>query len=89
MLRLINVMELLVEETILEILNANKDICSCERCKLDLAAIALNKLPGSYVVTLEGELIKRSSSLRQQFKVDIIKAVSEALETVKNNPHHE
>jgi len=81
-------MEILVDETIDEILRANKDICGCDRCRLDLSAVALNNLPTIYVVTTEGEVLKRTNSLKQQFKVDIIRALTEALEVVRKNPHH-
>lgn len=88
MYRLLNVMEILVDETIDEIRKANKDICGCDRCRLDLSALALNKLPTNYVVTTEGEIIKRTNSLKQQFKVDIIRALTEALDVVRKHPHH-
>ncbi len=87
---IVNVMERLVEETLEDILKANKDtFCGCRRCRLDTAAIALNNLSPAYVVTEEGEILLRTNSLRQQFKVDIIKAVTEALALVRKNPHHE
>jgi competence protein ComFB len=88
MFRLMNVMEILVDETIDEMLRANRDICGCARCRLDLAAIALNILPTNYVVTTEGEIFKRTDALKQQFKVDIIRALTEALKIVSKNPHH-
>lgn len=88
MYRLLNVMEILVDETIDEILRANKDICACDRCRLDMSAVALNKLPTIYVVTTEGEVLKRTNSLKQQFKVDIIRALTEALDVVRKHPHH-
>lgn len=88
MFRLVNVMEGLVMETIEEVLKTQKDACGCRRCRLDMAAIALNKLTPAYVVTAEGEVLLRTSSLKQQFKVDIIRAVTEALALVKKNPHH-
>ncbi len=88
MFRLINVMEIMVNETVDEILRVNKDICSCSRCRLDLAAVALNNLPANYVVTTEGEVIKRINALKQQFKVDIICALTEALTVVSKHPHH-
>jgi len=88
MFRLVNVMEDLVLHTIEEILSTQKDVCGCQRCRLDMAAIALNKLPTSYVVTAEGEVLLRVNSLKQQFKVDIIKAVTEAMALVSKNPHH-
>ncbi len=88
MYRLINVMELMVNETLDEILRAKKDICGCPRCRLDLAAVALNDLPANYVVTDEGEVIKRAHALKQQFKVDIIRALTKALKVVGEHPHH-
>lgn len=88
MYSLINVMEILVKETVEEVLKTNKNLCGCDRCKLDLAAIALNKLPSSYVVTLEGEVLLRTGTLKQQFKVDIIRNVTEAVEIVSKRPHH-
>ncbi|BAF58438.1 hypothetical protein PTH_0257 [Pelotomaculum thermopropionicum SI] len=88
MYRLVNVMEILVKETIEEILRSAKNVCGCERCLLDIAAIALNKLPTLYVVTEEGEVLLRTTSLRQQAKVDIIRAVTEAIDIVGQKPHH-
>ncbi|AFV11581.1 late competence development protein ComFB [Thermacetogenium phaeum DSM 12270] len=88
MLRLVNVMEILVEETIEDIMKSHPDFCTCERCRYDVAAIALNKLPPSYVVTMEGEAILRANSLKQQVRVDLIRAVTEAMIIVGKNPHH-
>ncbi|MDF9409248.1 MAG: Late competence development protein ComFB [Pelotomaculum sp. PtaB.Bin013] len=88
MLRLVNVMEILVRETIDDILRNYQEICKCERCKLDMAAIALNKLSPSYVVTAEGEVLLRVGSLKQQNKVDIIRVVTEAIDIVSKKPHH-
>jgi len=88
MLRLVNVMEVLVRETIEDILRSYQGICKCERCKLDMAAIALNKLSPSYVVTAEGEVLLRVGSLKQQNKVDIIRVVIEAIGIVGKKPHH-
>lgn len=88
MYKLVNVMEIMVPELIDEVLKVNKNLCGCERCRLDLAAIVLNKLPASYVVTLEGEIRLRTNALRQQFRVDIFKVIVEAAEIVSGHPHH-
>lgn len=87
--RLFNVMEILVMETIGEILSNNETLCDCERCRMDIAALALNELPNLYVVTAEGEVMQRTRSLRQQTKVDVIKAVSRAISRVADYPHHQ
>ncbi len=89
MLRLFNVMEIMVLETVSEILSHNETLCNCERCRMDIAALALNDLPNSYVVTVEGEVMLRVQSLKQQAKVDVIKAVSKAIARVADYPHHQ
>ncbi len=64
------------------------DICKCEKCKLDIIAIALNKLPTKYVVTDKGELYAKVDNLRGQFEADIITAMTQAAMTVGKNPKH-
>jgi len=86
--KLVNVIEIMVPEILDEVLRVNKNLCGCERCRLDLAAIVLNKLPASYVVTLEGEIRLRTNALRQQFRADIFKTIVEAAEIVTGHPHH-
>ncbi|OPY57601.1 MAG: Late competence development protein ComFB [Pelotomaculum sp. PtaU1.Bin035] len=88
MLRLVNVTEMMVFETIDDVLKSFKEICSCERCKLDMAALALNRLSPSYVVTSQGEVLLRASSLKQQLRVDLLRAVTEAVGIVGKKPHH-
>ncbi len=88
MFRLVNVMEYTVEETLDEVLRSREDVCKCQRCRLDIMAIALNRLPPAYVVTSKGEVIVRTNALRQQFKVDVIRAIAEAIEIVSRTPHH-
>lgn len=83
-MRLINATEMTVLELLKETLNT-KDICKCERCRLDIAAIALNNLPPSYVVTTEGEVVK---TVERQSKVDAIRQIENAIAIVSQNPHH-
>ena len=66
----------------------SKKLCSCELCKLDIKAIALNGLPQKYVVTRKGELYAKVSSLQNQFEVDIIAAITKAAVIVGKNPRH-
>lgn len=88
MLRLVNVMESLVHETMEDMLRDYQGICKCERCKMDLMALALNKIPPAYVCTAKGGVFSRTASLEYQNKVDIIRALSEAIEIVSKNPRH-
>jgi competence protein ComFB len=65
------------------------NVCSCEKCKMDIAAIALNDLPPKYIVTDKGELYSKVNSLKQQFEVDVISALTKAAVMVKRNPRHD
>ncbi len=88
-----NAMEIVVRSSLAEILEQKEkygveDICTCERCRLDIMALALNKLPPRYVVCDQGEAYVRTSALDQQFKVDTLFAVLNALKVVQSNPRH-
>jgi len=83
-----NYMEEIVFSSIKEVLDDIK-VCSCDKCILDIAAIALNELPPKYIVTEKGELYSKVDSLRQQFEVDVISAIAKAAVLVKRNPRHD
>jgi len=82
-----NYMEELVFNMI-EDLSKKISICTCQKCMLDIAAIALNELPPKYVVTEKGELYSKLEILKQQFEVDIVSSVTKAIEKVGNHPQH-
>lgn len=75
----------MIMKEILEDIN----VCTCEKCILDIAAIALNDLPPKYIVSEKGELYSKIDFLRQQFDVDIIAAITKAAVLVKRRPRHE
>ncbi|HYE84213.1 MAG TPA: late competence development ComFB family protein [Clostridia bacterium] len=88
MYRLKNYMEELVvkkSDDILKLLN----ICKCEKCRLDIMALALNELPAKYVVTDKGELYTKVRELEQQFEVDVETAIVKAAIFVGKNPKHD
>ncbi|MGE5473583.1 MAG: late competence development ComFB family protein [Ignavibacteriales bacterium] len=65
------------------------NVCTCGKCRMDIAAIALNQLPAKYIVTEKGELYSKINTLRQQFEVDVISAITKAAVLVKRSPRHE
>jgi len=83
-----NYMEELVLQQIDTVMNANRDVCGCEQCRHDIAAVALTILPARYVVNPRGERYTRIKALEQQFIVNIITALTEGIEIVKKHPHH-
>lgn len=74
---------LIMEEVI-----RDKEICKCNRCRMDMAAIALSRLPSKYVVTREGEVYAKTDLLSRQFRTDVIIELLNAIELVSKNPHH-
>ncbi|HZJ58087.1 MAG TPA: late competence development ComFB family protein [Clostridia bacterium] len=81
-----------VEELVtnmLDELSVRGDFCTCRRCRLDMIAYALNRIPAKYVVTQTGEVYTKISHLEQQLEVDITVALTQAIETVSKNPRHD
>ncbi len=88
MAQLKNFMEDVVLSLMQDILE-DIDVCKCDKCFMDIAAIALNSLPPKYIVTEKGELYSKVETLKQQFEVDIIAAITKAAVLVKRNPRHD
>ncbi|MBZ0100519.1 MAG: late competence development ComFB family protein [Taibaiella sp.] len=65
------------------------NMCKCEKCLMDVAAIALNDLPSKYIVTEKGELYSKINALSQQFEVDVVSAITKAAVLVKRRPRHD
>jgi competence protein ComFB len=83
-----NFMEDLVWSQLDRVLARQRNICTCERCRYDIAALALNFLPPRYVVSDMGETYTKVKSLEQQFTIDIITAITNAAIIVNKVPHH-
>lgn len=86
---IINVTELAVEALVDKVMR-EEQVCTCRRCTMDVTAIALNALPPQYVVSEEGRICgicKLQGSLPN--KVAVYRAVLEAVQMVKQRPHHE
>ena len=85
--RIKNYMEDCVND-LLEVVLAQTNSCTCEKCLYDITAIALNSLPSKYVVTRRGNLYTKLAAHQQQFNVDTIAAITKAVGIVNNNPRH-
>lgn len=83
-----NYMEIAVDHVLPNLLKAFEGICTCERCKLDMKAIALNKLKPHYVATRKGELYTKVDEMDGQFEADVMKALIDAIQIVSKNPRH-
>ena len=86
---MVNMWEELVMEIIAEMIEKN-EICECQDCVLDTAALALNSLPASYWIlgsydafTPPEKFYEDSTNLRMAEE-----AVIKAYRLVQQNPHH-
>ncbi len=86
---LVNLMEEEVIHVLDSVLSEMDDVCKCDKCRIDMAAIALNHLRPNYVVSEKGEVYSKANNMSYQFKTDIVLAVTNAIETVKENPKHD
>ncbi|MDR3091764.1 MAG: late competence development ComFB family protein [Clostridiales bacterium] len=73
---------------VLNVVMEKVSCCSCEKCRMDVIAMALNALPPKYIVTKKGELYSKLSKLQQQFEVDVMREVARAAELVSKRPRH-
>ncbi len=88
MAELNNYMEILVGQ-MFDAATQNMDICKCARCKLDIMAIALNKLTPRYIVSDEGYLYTKLNMYQQQYSADIISAITQGTMLVSQNKNHD
>lgn len=89
MVELHNLIENDVIDAINKLAGTVVDWCSCEKCKLDIAALALNNLKPKYVVTEKGKLLGRANNMNQQFNTDVLLEVTKAIKIVGSNPQHD
>jgi competence protein ComFB len=62
--------------------------CPCERCQLDIVALALNRLPPRYVVTEQGNIYVKALYAERQLISDVIRELSNAALIVQERPNH-
>ena len=62
--------------------------CTCDACKSDVVAFALNHLEPHYVATRQGRLMVKLQRYELQSRADVVAAISEAAIMVAKNPRH-
>ncbi|MCY6957476.1 late competence development ComFB family protein [Clostridium brassicae] len=89
MYRLRNYSEELIDQLLPNTLEQYKDICKCEKCKLDIKAYALNLIKPKYVVSEQGEIYTRVlNEIDKQEIINILECIIQAIEIVSKNPKH-
>lgn len=89
MLPLKNAMEDLVVSRMDEVLRQYPNCCQCEKCRRDIAILALNHLPPRYVSTVKGSVFAKLSNLSVEGNIEIIGQIAKAVQVVSQHPHHD
>ena len=83
-----NTMEEFVKHNLDTILRMYPDCCSCDKCREDIMALALNHLPPQYVSTDKGDLFARISSMDPVDKAFISQEIAKAIQIGHEVPRH-
>jgi competence protein ComFB len=90
MYNLKNFSEIEVTKLLDEILGRYDNICKCEKCRLDIEALALNSLSTKYTVSEQGEIYTKAlSEINKQQTINVTTAIVNAIEIVSKSPRHE
>lgn len=81
---LVNAMENIVLEK-LDYVLSKCQCCKCDRCKKDIVAKALNKLPPRYMVLAEGQ---PTPDVDHQTNAQVVSAMIQAVLAVRAKPRH-
>ncbi|MBI4845466.1 MAG: late competence development ComFB family protein [Candidatus Omnitrophica bacterium] len=82
-----NYMELIVEEAVdRELENIKEPWAKNKRCKFDIMALVLNRLPARYIVTDKGRIMTKIKETEVQFQADILRELLKAIATVRKDP---
>lgn len=87
--KLINAMEIIVNQALKSYLNSLHLNCTCNRCQLDVMALALNSLPSKYVVTDLGIPYAKAQYMTDQYQANVLTALAEAATIVNEKKSHD
>jgi competence protein ComFB len=87
-MKIYNYMEDTVRDTLDSLLSKRKDICKCQKCKLDMMTWALNRLPPKYIVTDKGRMYTKLKEQEIQSRADVVREVTRAISYISSKPQH-
>ncbi|MGL5436381.1 MAG: late competence development ComFB family protein [Lachnospiraceae bacterium] len=85
---LVNVMEEILNHINLEKHMKNYDLCLCQRCRVDVLALTLTRLPAKYMVVDESTVTPIISFYENKFRVRILTEIVKSCLEIKENPRH-
>ncbi len=82
----------MMEETVLRKIDQiweGTDYCKCQKCRMDIATYALNRLPAHYVSSLAGAMLHKFDVHTVQVEAEVTACVVQAVKLVGENPTHD
>ena len=64
------------------------EMCTCDKCLFDVAALVLNKLPPQYVTTHKGSLMMQIPATTAKMELELTVLLSRSAKMVKDKPMH-
>lgn len=78
----------MLPEVLKDYLKTHPGICTCDLCKDDMMALALNQLPPHYVVSPEGTIFTSVGFDQIGGKAQVVAAITKAIGQVIKKPRH-
>lgn len=88
-MQLKNYMEIAVDHVLPNMMKVFPGVCFCDKCQMDIKALALNNLKPHYIVSDRGQLYTKVQEMGIQFEADIMKAIIDAIAVVGAKPQHD
>jgi len=80
---------LVIREIEQQLKSGYEDMCRCNECIVDIAAIALNTIKPLYRFSLLGGLYASQAMTEKSYADSVKQAVTQAIRKVKKNPAHD
>jgi len=80
---------LVIHEMEHQLQSQGEDMCRCNECIVDIAAISLNSVKPLYRFSILGTLYASQAMSEQSYADSVKKAVANAIVKVKKNPAHD
>lgn len=87
-LPVVNVMERVVDDHFPAVMKKFPGACCCRQCLSDIKALTLNNLKPHYVSSAKGDVFARVNTSDMLVKIEVLRAMTEAVERVSKNPRH-
>jgi len=80
---------MVIRELEQQLKNESSEMCRCNECIVDIAAISLNAIKPLYRFSLLGTLYASQAMTEQAYADSVKQAVAQAIKKVRKNPAHE